>query len=593
MSENILKGVHYAETSVRKIQNMGNIIRVAQGLAPAELVLKNARYLNVFTREFLMGDIAVSDGVIAGIGEYSGKTEIDIAGKTVVPGFMDAHLHLESSIVAPSQYARTVVPHGTTAIMADPHEIANVLGKKGIDYMLAQTENLPLHVYFMIPSCVPATAFDESGAEICAEDVKEYLKHERVLGLAEMMNYPGVLGCDPEVLKKMEYTLLEGKCIDGHAPGILGKSLAGYVAAGAKSDHECVDIKEAQEKIRSGQYVMIREGTAGKNLESLVELLNGSGAGRCLFATDDKHPGELFKDGHIDYIIRRAISLGADPVNCYLAASHQAAEYFGLKDQGAIAPGYRADFVVLRDVDKVKIDSVYQSGICLSRNGMLTAEAQRAFAMADGKDGQGEEEKKLLEGITNTMHIGTILPTQLKTKNPTEKVIGVIGGELLTTDCGEAGEISTEKDILKLCVAERHKNTGHIGVAYVKGYGLKTGAVATSIAHDSHNIIAVGASEEEIAFAMNELVARKGGMIVVKGEEVLAELPLPIAGLMCDLEVTKAQEKLDEVKEAAYSLGASREIDPFMTLSFTSLPVIPKLRLTTHGVFDAETFQLI
>lgn len=585
-------------------KKLENIIKTAEGTQPAELVLKNAQYLNVFTKEFLTGDIAVSDGVIAGIGEYSGKVEIDLAGKTVVPGFMDAHLHLESSIVVPGQYARAVVPHGTTAIVADPHEIANVLGRDGIDYMLAQTEKLPLHVYFMVPSCVPATAFDESGAEIDAETVKEYLKNERVLGLAEMMNYPGVLGCDTEVLKKMEYALLGGKRIDGHGPGLSGKELAAYAAAGAKSDHECVNLQEAEEKIRNGQYVMIREGTAGKNLANLVELLNGTCAGRCLFATDDKHPGELKEDGHIDYIIRKAISLGANPVNCYLAASYQAAEYFGLKNQGAIAPGYQADFVVLDDIREVTIDSVYQSGVCLSKKGVLTEDGERAFVQAEEKSRSGGEEditaacscrsnKIIMEKISNTIHIGEIHPSQLKTKNRTEKVIGVVGGELLTTDCGEVEEIATEKDILKLCVAERHKNTGHIGVAYVKGYGLKTGAVATSIAHDSHNIIAVGASDAEIAFAINRLAACKGGMVVVKGEEVLAELPLPIAGLMCDLEVSMAQKKLDEVKEAAYSLGASREIDPFMTLSFTSLPVIPKLRLTTHGVFDVEAFRLV
>lgn len=572
--------MHNIEKRVQRIQ-------VALGKIKAELVLKHATYLNVFTNEWLKGDIAISQGYFVGIGSYEGEKEIDATGLTIVPGFIDGHLHLESSIVTPDQYARAVIPHGTTAIIADPHEIANVLGEKGIDYILKATEELPLDVYLMMPSCVPATSFDESGAMIDHEVIDKYLNEERILGLAEMMNYPSVLCGDEEVLSKFKVTTKKNKLIDGHGPGLSGKQLAGYVTAGVASDHECTEAAEAIEKLQNGQWIMIREGTAGKNLEKLVSLLDDRYYERCLLVTDDKHPGELKSEGHIDHIIRKAISLGAKPINVYKAASFNAAQYFRMAYRGAIAPGFQADFVVLEDVDTVKIHSVYKEGRQMSSGNELLPEIAQELV---SKKAEGLTEAL---GINDSIHVGPLSKASLQTKKKAEKVIGLIKGELLTTDEGEACGIDIDQDILKLCVVERHHQTGHVGVCYVKGYQMKAGAVATSVAHDSHNIIVVGTNDEDILFAISEIIKLSGGMVVVKDGKVLEELALPIAGLMCEMDVLEAEEKLNAVKEAAYSLGASKDIDPFMTLSFTSLPVIPKLRLTSLGVVDVEQFKLI
>lgn len=567
--------------------DMKRDIQTALGEIKPQLVFKNATYLNVFTNEFLKGDIAVSDGIFAGIGEYSGEHEIDASDYTIVPGFIDGHMHLESSIVTPAEYAKAVIHHGTSAVIADPHEIANVCGKAGIDYMIEASDNLPVDVYFMVPSCVPATQFDETGYRIDHKNVKKYLDNERVLGLAEMMNYPGVITCDREVIKKLAAARKKDTIIDGHAPGLTGKQLAAYVTAGAMSDHECSESAEAIEKIRAGQWIMIREGTAGKNLKKLVSLLDDRYYRRCLLVTDDRHPGDLKIEGHIDNIIRKAISLGAKPENVYTAASFNAASYFGLRRTGAIAPGYRADFVILEDRKEVKIDSVYKNGVRMSQHGRLTKECRAMFT------NKAEQMKNVdNSGIKDTVHIAKLTAGSLKTPSGEAKVIGVVEGELLTTDCGSASGINVKKDILKLCVAERHHATGHVGVCYVKGYKLKEGAVATSIAHDSHNIIAVGASDDDILLAIRTIERMHGGMAVVNNGRVLAELALPVAGLMCELDVSKAQKKLDGLKSAAYGLGAAKGIDPFMTLSFISLPVIPKLRLTSLGVVDVDKFSI-
>lgn len=564
-------------------------IKASLGEKKAELVLKNAEYLNVFTNSFMRGDIAVHDGYIVGIGSYEGEEEVDMTGKTVVPGFIDSHLHLESSIVSPRQYARAVLPHGTTAIVADPHEIANVLGTTGIDYILASTRKLPFEIYLMMPSCVPATCFDESGAVLTHETVKEYLKKERVLGLAEMMNYPGVLGCDQEVLKKIQVTMKKNKLLDGHAPGLTGHSLNAYITAGISSDHECTTQEEAMEKLSCGQWIMIREGTAGKNLEKLIHLLDAPYFERCMLVTDDKHPGELAEEGHVDHIVRKAIRLGADPVHALKAASYNAARYFQLRSRGAIAPGYQADLVVLADLNTVEIVAVYKRGVCVSQKGKLLEQA-----VPELTGNISDEELELYrKKVCNTVKTGKIHRKQLQLKQEKGKVIGLVPGEILTTDQGEASETDPEKDIIKLCVVERHHATGHVGVAFLKGYGLKRGAVATTVAHDSHNIIVAGADDEDILCAIRRLEELQGGMVVVENGKILEELALPIAGLMCDLPVEEVQQKLDLVKAAARSLGVNEGIDPFMTLSFTSLPVIPKLRLTTLGVVDVERFSLI
>ena len=553
------------------------IIETAAGRRRAQLVLKNAKYLNVFLNCFNTADIAVTDGYFAGIGEYEGEQEIDCGGLAVVPGFIDGHIHLESSVVSPLSFAAAVSPHGTTAVVTDPHEITNVLGRAGMDYMLSATENLPVDVFFCVPSCVPASPFDENGAHITSREVAEYIKNERVVGLAEMMNFPATIAADGEIIKMIATAENAGRAVDGHAPGLSGKALNAYISAGIGSDHECTTLDEALEKLSLGQYIMIRQGTAGRNLKALLPLLKGEAASRCLFATDDKHPNELLENGHMDYIIREAISAGVRAETAYKAASFNAAEYFALKGRGAVAPGYIADFVLLEDIDKVKIRGVYKNGAPIDLNSCN----KDAGAATPGPE------------ILNSVNAEKITAESIRLRRQSEKVIGVVGGEIVTTDEGESDKIDVDRDILKLCVVERHKRTGHIGVCFVKGYGLKSGAVATSVAHDSHNIIAVGASDEEIAAAVNEIIEMQGGMGVVKDGKALESLKLNIAGLMTDEPVQAVADKITKLKAAAYSLGVNKNIDPFMTLSFISLPVIPKLKLTTLGVVDVEKFELV
>ena len=556
------------------------ILPVALGSEPAELVLKNAEYLNVFTGEFLTADIAVSGGRVAGVGSYRGKAEIDCTGKTVVPGFIDSHIHLESSMLSPAAFARAVAPHGTTAAVADPHEIANVCGENGIQYMLRATRDLPVDIFLMIPSCVPCSQFDENGCTLGTETVRRFMTEERVLGLAEMMNYPGVLFEDPATLEKIDCALAEGGMVDGHAPGLTGAQLNAYVGAGITSDHEATSYGEALEKLRLGQWIMIREGTAARNLEALAPLLDGDSFRRCLLCCDDVHPGTLVGDGHIDRIVRRAIALGANPAHAFIAASFNAAQRFGLSDTGAVAPGYFADLVLLSDRDSVAVEAVYKRGSLVARDGALTKEI--AENSAAGR-----------KAVSGTVRVGEFSAAKLDTHGRQLPVIGLVPHELITTDEGFACEVSAENDLVKLAVIERHKATGHVGLCFLKGYGLKSGAVATTVAHDSHNVIAAGMNDADMALAVERLKACGGGMVVVDGGEVKAELPLPIAGLMCDLGAQEAEIALTRVKDAAYALGASHDIDPLMTLSFMSLPVIPHRKLTTLGVVDVDAFKLI
>ncbi|MDD6155937.1 MAG: adenine deaminase [Lachnospiraceae bacterium] len=558
-------------------------IAVALGEKKATLVLKNAHILNVFTNQFEDGDIAIENGFVVGIGQYEGETEVDLKHKTVVPGFMDAHMHLESAAVTPNEYYKAVVGHGTTTVVADPHEIANVCGREGIDFILDTTQDIPLEVFLMIPSCVPATVFDETGCKIGQKDVEFYLENVRCLGLAEMMNYHGVITKEKEVISKIRATMKAGKIVDGHAPGLHGKELDAYITSGVYSDHECTNYEEGFEKLSHGQWIMIREGTACKNLESLRGLLAYPFSERCLFATDDKHLGDLLCEGHIDYMIRKAILLGVDPVIAYKVASYNAARYFRLQTHGAISPGYVADIVVLDDFETVKIHSVYKAG-------KLVADLQENWILNEEKQ---LDKSAIRSTILNSVNVAKVTPDDFSIKRAKEKTIGLIPGEIITTDEGETDHIDVSKDILKLAVVERHHHTGHIGVAFAKGYGLKSGAVATSVAHDSHNIIVIGATEEDMAMAVNEIKNMQGGMVVVQDGKILEELALPIAGLMCTLPVKEAKEQMERVKNAAYQLGVNRDIDPFMTLSFCSLPVIPALKLTPCGVVDVEKFELV
>lgn len=569
----------YGQKTDRQLAAKQRIIAVAAGREKADLVLKNAKYLNVFSNEFLCGDIAVANGLIAGVGKYDGKTEIDVSGKLVLPGFIDAHIHLESSMVTPAEFAKAVVAHGTTTVITDPHEITNVMGIDGVEYMIQASQNLPIDVHFMMPSCVPATEIDESGAELDCKDIDLYLDNKKVLGLAEMMNYVGVINGDKNVLSKIVISQAHHKKIDGHAPELSGNDLNAYIAAGVYSDHECSTFENALEKLRKGQFIMIREGTAAHNLKALMPLLTQQYYSRCMFATDDKHPSDLLYGGHIDYIVKQALKNGADPIVALKTATHHAARYFLLNNKGAIASGYLADIVVVDNLEDFNVETVFKCG-------KLVFDGEVKDFSAPTVD------EKLAEKCFDTFHLDSVTPSSFKVDGKLG-LIGLVGGELLTRNLGTADKIDVENDILKIACIERHKGTNHIGVGYVKGYSLKSGAVATSVAHDSHNIITVGCNDDDIAVAVNAIKDSKGGIAVVENGKIKALLELPIAGLMSDEPLTTVNEKLENAKLSAYELGADKSIDPFMTLSFLSLPVIPSLRITTKGVFDAENWKML
>ena len=571
----------YAGKINRKLNKKLHVVEVASGRQKADLVLKNATYVNVFCNQLSRGDIAVASGLIAGMGEhYEGEIEVDMSGKLVLPGFVDAHIHLESSLVSPKEFAKAVLPHGTTTVITDPHEIANVMGTDGIEYMLQATEDLPLDVRFMLPSCVPATPLDESGANLDYRAIDSFYEHNRVEGLAEMMNYVGVANADEQVLEKIVAAQAHHKKIDGHAPGLSGNDLNAYVAAGVYSDHECSDMGDALAKLERGQYIMIREGTAARNLDALLPLLTPQYYTYCMFCTDDKHPNDLLEKGHIDYIIKKAIAAGVDPIIAVKCASHHAARYFLLNNRGAIAPGYLADFVIIDDFDHFNIEKVYKRGVLMVDHGVVAD-----FPVP-------EIDPYLVNRAHDTFHVAPLTAADFTDSRP-HAVIGMVNGEITTTDGGYTDRIDVDYDILKIAVIERHKNTHHIGLGYIKGYGLQKGAVATSISHDSHNIIVVGTNEEDMAFAANRIVQQHGGITVVENGQVKGELLLAIAGIMSDDTLINVNRDLENAKKAAYDLGVSTGIDPFMTLSFMALPVIPSLRITTRGVFDVTTQRYV
>ena len=565
-----------AERIAQKVRKKQRMVRVAMGQEKADLVLKNATYVNVFSDELCRGDIAVVGGLVVGMGDYSGIEEVDVAGKVVTPGFIDAHIHLESSLVSPASFARAVVPHGTTTVITDPHEIANVCGVGGIDYMIAATDGLPLDVHFMLPSCVPAMPFEENGERLTWRDINAYFDHPRVLGLAEMMNYPGVIHGDRATIEKIVVSQAHHKKIDGHAPGLAGHALDAYISAGVYSDHECDTFDNALEKLRKGQFIMIREGTAAQNLEALMPLLTEQYAHRCMFSTDDKHPWDLLNKGHIDYIVRKAIQLGADPILTIKVASHYAARYFLLNNKGAIAPGYLADFAVLDNLRDVNVEMVFKRG-------------RLVYGGGDVSLTEPDIDPDILGAVTDTFHLPPLTEERLRLGRA--PLIGMVPGQIVTENLGWAEGVDTANDVLKMTVCERHRGTGHVASCYVKGYGLRSGAIAASIAHDSHNIIACGACDGDIVLAVNRLRELRGGLVIVDGGQVVGELPLPVAGLFTDSPLEEVNDRLEHCKREAYRRGVKEGIDPFMTLSFTSLPVIPSLRLTTLGVFDADSMQ--
>ena len=566
----------YAGKINRKLLKKQRIIAAAAGREPADLVLKNATFVNVFSNELSTMDIAVAEGLIVGMGSYQGRSEVDCTGKIVLPGFLDAHIHLESSLVSPTEFVKAVLPHGTTTVVTDPHEIANVMGTDGIEYMLQATEDLPVDVRFMLPSCVPATPLDESGAILDYRAIDSFYDHPGVQGLAEMMNFVGAINGDEQTVEKIVAAQAHHKKIDGHAPDLQGNDLNAYIAAGVYSDHECHDVKDAIAKLERGQFIMIREGTAARNLEALMPLLTGKYADRCMFCTDDKHPNDLLEKGHIDYIVKKAISLGADPITAVKVACHNAARYFLLNNRGGISPGYLADFVIIDNFQDFNIEQVYKKGVLMVDHGEI-----QDFPSP-------EIEPYLVERAHKTFHVAALTAEDFAEKRP-RGIIGMVDGEITTVDAGYSDRIDVEYDVLKIAVVERHKNTHHIGIGYIQGYGLKSGAVATSISHDSHNIIVVGTNETDMAAAVNRVVELNGGIVVWDGGQPVAEVPLAIAGIMSDEPLVTVNEKLETAKDAAHKLGVNPGIDPFMTLSFMALPVIPSLRITTRGVFDVTT----
>ena len=566
----------YAGKINRKLLKKQRIIAAAAGREPADLVLKNATFVNVFSNELSTMDIAVAEGLIVGMGSYQGRSEVDCTGKIVLPGFLDAHIHLESSLVSPTEFVKAVLPHGTTTVVTDPHEIANVMGTDGIEYMLQATEDLPVDVRFMLPSCVPATPLDESGAILDYRAIDSFYDHPRVQGLAEMMNFVGAINGDEQTVEKIVAAQAHHKKIDGHAPDLQGNDLNAYIAAGVYSDHECHDVKDAIAKLERGQFIMIREGTAARNLEALMPLLTGKYADRCMFCTDDKHPNDLLEKGHIDYIVKKAIALGADPITAVKVACHNAARYFLLNNRGGISPGYLADFVIIDNFQDFNIEQVYKKGVLMVDHGEI-----QDFPSP-------EIEPYLVERAHKTFHVAALTAEDFAEKRP-RGIIGMVDGEITTVDAGYSDRIDVEYDVLKIAVVERHKNTHHIGIGYIQGYGLKSGAVATSISHDSHNIIVVGTNETDMAAAVNQVVELNGGIVVWDGGQSVAEVPLAIAGIMSDEPLVTVNEKLETAKDAAHKLGVNPGIDPFMTLSFMALPVIPSLRITTRGVFDVTT----
>ena len=565
------------------LEKLKNTIAISGGAKPVDLLLKNARVINTFSGDIHRTHVAIHGGRVVGFGDYKARQTIDLKGAYLAPGFIDGHVHIESSMVKVPEFASVVLPHGTTSAVIDPHEIANVLGLDGIKYMLASSEDSPLSVYVMLPSCVPATNLETAGAELSAHDLGLLLNDERVLGIGEMMDYPGVIYRNEEVLKKI--LIAKNKVIDGHAPMLKGKQLYAYVSAGIRSDHECTDVAEAREKLRAGMYIMIREGTAAKNLKGLLPLVNSENSRKFFFVTDDRHLEDIAREGHIDYLVRTAIQLGVDPIRAIQMATINTAEYFGIKNLGAIAPGYAADLVVFDDLKKMKISKVFKNGKLVSKAGVIEPGVI--------KDYQGKT-----RGTVNVKWIEHE-DFALKAKNKYARVINVIPDQIVTRMTVEkvkedGGYVSsdTDGDILKIAVIERHMASGRVALALVKGFGLKKGAIASSVSHDSHNIVVIGTHDGDMYTAAVQVVKMQGGIVAALNGQVLEALPLPVAGLMSDRSAEFVREKQKRLNEIARMLG-SKLSDPFMAMSFLTLPPIPEIRITDRGLIDAVKFKVV
>jgi adenine deaminase len=550
-------------------------LAVARGDEPADLVVRGGRVLSVFTREWLETDVAIVDGWIAGLGEYEGRDVLDASGRWVVPGFVDAHMHLESSKLLVDEFARLVLPFGTTAVVADPHEIANVLGTDGVHWLLDATAGLPLDVYFMASSCVPASGFESPRRALTPGDLDALLRRRRVIGLAEMMNFPGVVGGAEAELAKLALA----EHVDGHAPGVLGRALNAYAAAGIRSDHEAYTAEEGRERLRAGMWLLIREGSAARNLQALLPLLAEYGPGRIAFCTDDREPEHIADDGHINSMVRDAVAFGVRPEDALVCATLSPSLWHGLSHLGAVAPGYRADLLVLPDLESFVPDIVLKRG-----------EPPAEIPRADVPD-----------WVRHTVRIGAFGPEMFRVpwRGGSARVIGIVPGQIVTDALvaeppHRAGEALADaaQDLAKIAVVERHLGTGRVGLGFVRGFGLQRGALASTVAHDAHNVVVVGMNDASMAAAVRRLANRGGGIVVVDGAEVLAELPLPVAGLLSDAPVDEVVAASRDVVEAARSLGCSLEA-PIQHLAFLALSVIPSLKLTDRGLVDVDRFELV
>ncbi|MDJ0721716.1 MAG: adenine deaminase [Desulfobacterales bacterium] len=560
------------------------LLAVARGDRPADLLLTNARVVNVYSNEIVPTDIAIAGGMIAGLGPREAGRIHDLKNRFVAPGFIDAHVHIESAMAIPSEFARAVLPRGTTAVVADPHEIANVMGTAGLNYMLAATEGQPLHFFFTLPSCVPSSPLETAGARLEVDDLAPYIRHPRIVGLAEMMNFPGAIGGDEAVRAKIALAAAADKPVDGHAPEVSGQALHAYRAAGIGSEHECASRPEALEKLRLGLHIMVREGTGAKNLKDLVPLITPANAHRFMWCTDDRHAHDLLAEGHIDVMIREAIQLGLDPVTAFRIATLNPATYFKQHRIGAIAPGKRADLVVLSDLEKVAVDEVYRGGQLAAAHGRTVAELDwpttHPVPPAMRVDPGSIDLRVKARG--RDIRVIEIVPDQIITRSVSARA-GVKDGWAVA-DPG--------RDLLKIAVIERHRGTGRAGIGFVRGMGLVQGALASSVAHDAHNIITVGVDDGDMLAAVDAVASMGGGLAVVSAGRVQARLALPIAGLMSPQPMTAINQALNALQGAAQELGCPLR-DPFMTLAFLALPVIPALKITDRGLVDVERFRVV
>lgn len=569
-------------------ERLARVIDAAMGRIPADVVIKNCKVVNVFSGVIQEGNIAISGGQIVGIGDYEGKEVIDAEGRYATPGFIDSHIHIESSYVSPEELGRLVVPHGGTTIMADPHEIANVCGVEGLTYMVEAGKRTALDIKYELPSCVPATPFENAGAVLDAKEIEKLIVNEDFIGLGEFMNFPGVINNDEDVLGKLVAAKKAGKWIDGHGSGLAGNTLDAYVSAGILADHECSTVEEMKDRLDRGMYILLRQGSACHNLRTLLAGVTPENSRRCLLCSDDRQPKTILHDGHLDNHLRICVEEGLDAVSAIRMATLNAAECFGLKDRGAIAPGYRADIVLMDDLKDFHVNRVWIEGKLVAEEGKYLPKMERYdISSVKGsvvlKDFSKDKFKMNLK--SNKVNVIGILPGGVVTEKLTAEITLDENGEFV---------FNPEADIVKVAVLERHKGTGNVACGFLKGYGIKEGAVALSIAHDSHNIIVVGVNDEEMEFAVNSLVAQEGGIVLVKNGQIVESMPMPIAGLMSDQSGEWVDEKLTSIHEKAYAqLGISGSVEPVMTLCFMSLIVIPAIKLTDTGLFDVTTFSFI